>query len=61
MIPYYFLYRKLAAIPLPSPSGLHVFIDEQEQSIETGDFGWNHYDDPHWEASLRIGIARAAQ
>jgi prepilin-type N-terminal cleavage/methylation domain-containing protein/prepilin-type processing-associated H-X9-DG protein len=47
-VPYYFLYRKLAAIPLPSPSGLHVFIDEQEQTIETGDFGWNHYDDPHW-------------
>jgi prepilin-type N-terminal cleavage/methylation domain-containing protein len=38
--PPYHLYQKVSRIPLPSPSGLHVFIDEQENSIAAGDFAW---------------------
>jgi len=46
--PPYILVQKLSQIPLPSPSGLHVFIDEGERSISSGDFGWQLKDDSVW-------------
>jgi len=33
---------------LPGPSGLQVFIDEQENSIEAGDFAWVSADSGTW-------------
>lgn len=44
----YLIYRKLSRIPLPSPSGLQVFIEEQERSIEAGDFFWLPADGGTW-------------
>jgi prepilin-type N-terminal cleavage/methylation domain-containing protein/prepilin-type processing-associated H-X9-DG protein len=38
--PPFNLYRKLAHVPLPTPSKLHVFIEETEVSIQAGDYVW---------------------
>ncbi len=46
--PPYLIYRKLSRIPLPSPSGLQVFIEEQERSIGAGDFFWLAQDGGTW-------------
>ena len=39
--PPYLTYRKLNSIPMPSPSVLQVFIDEEEGSISGGSFSFN--------------------
>jgi hypothetical protein len=44
----YLILQKLIHILLPSLSGLHVFIDEGERSIASGDFAWFHHENPTW-------------
>ena len=46
----YVRYQKLSHIPLPAPSGLQVFIDEQERSITYGGFTWYTKDEGLWGA-----------
>jgi prepilin-type N-terminal cleavage/methylation domain-containing protein len=44
----YNTYRKLSSVPLPSPSVMQVFIDEQEISISEGAFIWYGKDEGMW-------------
>jgi prepilin-type N-terminal cleavage/methylation domain-containing protein len=46
--PPYVTYQKLSRIPLPSPSGLQVFIDVDEGSISYGGFGFYLTDGGKW-------------
>ncbi len=46
--PPYYLYRKATQIPLPAPSSLMVFIEEEARSIEWGAIGWPNQDDSVW-------------
>ena len=41
-------YRKLSGVPLPSPTGLQVFIDESERTISSGGFLWWSKDEGRW-------------
>ena len=44
----YLHYQKLSSIPLPSPVGLQVFIDEGERTISSGGFLWWTKDAGQW-------------
>ena len=44
----FLLYENLTQIPKPSPTELIVFIDVNEASIDSGDFGWNNKGKPQW-------------
>lgn len=46
--PPYVTYRKLSGIPMPSPSVLQVFIEEEEQSISLGAFSFYLKDAGLW-------------